>query len=126
MRLPEIIALFLPDWAALPLLIGLGIAVIVGFVSPRRAGKLILVGIGLYVLAPFVEAVFLALPWWFGALVFLWAAITFVRGVLTALVGREAAGHALGAFVVWSVASSVRVCFALARLVVRSVASRRT
>lgn len=119
MSLPHVLALFLPDEFAILLIMGLGLAVIVGLVRPMRALLLIGMGALLYALSPVVEALFAALPLWALLAVLLWAGLAIARGVLVSLLGREAAGHVLGTFVVWVIAATLRAGLASIRLVLQ-------
>ena len=84
--------------SALPLVIaGVGLALIVGIIKPRKAGAIIGFLVLSLLLAPFFQALLDSLPWW----VCLALTIVFVLSLLKAafqlMIGGRATDHVVGA-----------------------------
>lgn len=112
-----ILAWLLPDEAAVLVIVGIGFALIVGLRGVAR-GLLSLFVIMLLTpfLLPFIDVAIGAMPLW---LLFVMGAalcLTLFRWALGVLVGRDAAGHAVGRIVAEMVLGIVRLLFLPLRL----------
>ena len=110
--------------SVLPLAIaGIGLALIVGLIKPRRAIS-ILGGIVLSLLfAPIIGALIGALPFWIYLLLMVISFLSLLRVGIRALIGREATNHLVGALATDVVHLCLRMaCFpfrVLGRILVR-------
>ena len=97
----------LPDEALILVIAAIGIGLLLGILSGRKALSLI-GGIALMViLAPFVEALFASLPLWLMLLLFVGLVLSFLRGLSSAVLGDRASDHMVGTLA----ADIVRFCF---------------
>jgi hypothetical protein len=114
------IAFLLPDSMIVLVIMGVGIAMILG-VNHRKSlgllGSLLLC----LILSPFIEAVFAVLPMWITALVLFVAGMQILRSVLGFVFGSEAAGHIIGGIVLAFLFFTARVLFMPLRLAGRGV-----
>jgi len=121
----NILLAFLPD-SMLPLLIvGCGLALIVGLVKPRGVvqvvGMVVLSLIAAPFIAPMVESMIGALPIWILLLAVPLLLIWIVRKVLEPLLGRHATGHIIGAAIIGAAKLSYRAVALLIRIAARTV-----
>ena len=97
----------IPDEALIIVIAGIGIALMLGVIRAKAALPM-LGGIVLMVLlGPFVEALFLALPWWAIIAVVLVLCISLLRGLSNMLLGERASDHMVGILA----ADVIRFCF---------------
>lgn len=102
MRLADLLLLLMPE-SALPLVVmGLGVAVVVGVLPFGRAARLILLIACLPLLGAVIEALLASVPWYVILGVLCLMLLFILRGILELFLGREAAGHVLGAMVIAS------------------------
>ena len=100
MPLTDLVLAFLPN-RMLPLaIIGVGLALIVGLVSRRRAASLVLIVVSIPVLDVIFNALLSVVPAWLLVLATCVLAVQILRSVLEFVVGRHATGHILGAIVI--------------------------
>lgn len=94
--------------SALPLvIIGLGLAVVIGLIKPRRAVSIVGFFLLSILLAPFFSALFDALPWWVCLLVTVFFVLSICRAVIRLMIGGRASDHVVGALT----ADVIRMCF---------------
>lgn len=109
----------LPDEAFPLLVLGIGLAVMLGLLTRRIWAVLVGLVIAPILLAPFVSSVIDGLPAWLllvGLLVVAWLLL---RGLLELVLGREAAGHVLGELVIRTVSGIFSVILLPFRLLLR-------
>ena len=108
--------------SALPLvIIGVGLASIVGIVKPRGA-MAILGGVILTILlAPFFDAVFDLLPWWLCLLLTVAFFVSILRAGIQLLLGPRATDHMVGALATDVVRMCIRAVFFPLRLLGRMI-----
>jgi hypothetical protein len=83
--------------SAFPLiLIGVALAVIIGFVKPRQAGSIIGFFIFSILLAPFFDILYSMLPNWLSLLLTIGFSIAILRALAALVIGRHAADHMTG------------------------------
>jgi hypothetical protein len=120
--------LLLPD-AGIPLVIlVLCIGVMIGVVRPRTVIGVVAGVVASFVAAPLIESLFASLPMWVGLVTLAVVGLWVVRTILEALLGREAAGHVLGALVIATARTLVRVALIPIRVsfrAVRAITERR-
>jgi hypothetical protein len=109
--------------SALPLvIIGVGLALIVGVVRPRSA-MAILGGVILTILlTPFFNVVFDFLPWWLCLLLTVAFFVSILRAAVQLLLGPRATDHMVGALATDVVQMCIRVVFIPLRLLGRIIA----
>ena len=116
----------IPD-SALPLIVaGAGLAIVLGLVKPRTAFGFIGSFVLLIIATPFVESLFVALPFWANALIILGGAFWAVRIVLEFALGGHGAGHVIGTAFVGLIKIVFQVLFFPIRVIARSPFARRT
>ena len=127
MRPIDLFWLLLPEKAFPLLIVGLGMATIVGIMRPRRAISILLMLALVPVVSILVEAIVSRLPWWVGVTLLVVLALNVIRVVLEILLGRVAAGHVLGAAVVGTFRTLLAIGAGVIRLLVlgmRQISSR--
>lgn len=113
--------LFLPDDAMPLLLVGVGLALLLGFIRPRQALGLVL-GIVLVLLAgPLLDALFQALPLWLLILVLVWLGLYLFRSLLAIFIGERAAAEAVGSLAADVIRFGFRLLFLPARILWRAM-----
>ena len=112
-----ILAWVLPDEAAVLVLIGIGFALIVGLRRVARGlfGLLAIMLVTPFLL-PFIDVAIGAMPLWLLFVVGAVLCLALLRGALAVLVGRDAAGHAVGRIVAEVILGIVRLLFLPLRL----------
>ena len=89
-------------WAILPdemmplVVVGLGLALIVGLVSRKTALAIVITIVLFLLLRPIISALIALLPYWALLLVAAWFALYLFRSMLGLLLGAEGAGTAVG------------------------------
>lgn len=109
----------------LPLIIvGLGIAVMLGAIGLGRAAGIIL----LLVFAPLLGTIFFQLvsqlPWWMCGLVLLWAVSAMFTSFLSLIFGSNAAAHAAGSLVASGIRGLLGLIFLPIRLLSQALLRR--
>jgi hypothetical protein len=109
MRPVDLFWIFFPDELIPLLIVGLGMATIVGLIRPKRVlGILVLL-----LLTPgfswAIENAIALLPWWVGVLIMVLLGLNVLRLVLELFVGKEAAGHIIGQAVTGTFRGLVRM-----------------
>jgi len=99
----------LPDEAMPLVIVGIGLALIVGLVRGRTGLGLLGMVVLVLLAGPFIDALLDTLPGWVILLLVLFVALALFRGVLSLLLGERAAGHAIGILA----ADVIRLCFGL-------------
>jgi len=99
---------FMPDELLVVVVILAAIGLIVG-VRRDRVGGLLASIVLLLLIGPFVEALFVSLPLWVSLVVLLLMGLALVRWFLEMTLGKEAAGHVLGTFVVKGIGGTLRL-----------------
>lgn len=88
--------MLLPDEALLLLMVGVGIALILGLLTGRTAIGVLALLILFPILAPFVEALFGTLPAWVSLLILVIVGLSILRGLASLFIGGRAADHMTG------------------------------
>jgi len=105
--------LWLPDEAMPLVIVGIGLALILGLIRGRAALGL-LGAVALILLSgPFMDALLDALPAWFLLLVLLVVAMVLFRGALSLLLGARAADEAVGSLTADVIRAGFRLLFLL-------------
>ncbi|MEM2001034.1 MAG: hypothetical protein QXT77_00110 [Candidatus Methanomethylicaceae archaeon] len=86
----------LPDEALPLLIIGIGLALMIGLMRLRAALSLIGLFLFFSLLSPFVEALLVELPAWILLLILAWVGLAILRGLATLFLGRGAADEMVG------------------------------
>jgi hypothetical protein len=100
-------------------IMGIGLALMVGIINLRRALSLVGGVVLLLVLSPFVESLIGSLPWWITSLLVVMLGLSLLRAVSNALIGRGASDHMVGnlaadvvrggfRLLIWSIAAPFR------------------
>lgn len=92
----ELLLAFLPDQALPLIIVGLGLALILGIISRSFAFSILGTVILFAILSPFIDALFDSLPLWLLILLMLFFGLSLLKLVMNTLFGREATGHFLG------------------------------
>ena len=131
MPMSDVLLMFMPNELIPLVVVGIGVALIVGLVNRKRAIGLVVLLLCLPLLDQVLGALFQSLPTWVlvGATAFF--AIQVVRTVLEFVLGTHAAGHVLGVTVValarlagWLLLAPLRFLVASLRLLFRVITAR--
>lgn len=109
--------LFLPDEALVFVVIGLGIAMILGLLTGRAALGILGLILLLPILSPFVEAFMGILPPWIALVILLIVGLSILRGLAAIFIGRGGADTMVGTLA----ADVVRIIVACLFLPLRAV-----
>ncbi len=101
--------LWLPDEAMPLVIVGVGLALMLGLIRVRTALSVLGTVILLLLAGPFIEALIETLPGWMILLLVLFVVLALFRGVLSLLLGERAAAHTIGILA----ADMIRLCFGL-------------
>lgn len=118
MSLTDLLLVLMPNELLPLVIVGVGLALIVGVMNRRRALGLVLLVVSLPVLEQVFAALLNGMPAWLLLCLCMFIAIQILRVLLESVVGREAAGHILGALVI----GVCRFAFHLMILPLRAVA----
>jgi hypothetical protein len=88
--------LWLPDEALALVIIGIGLALIIGLIRGRAAMGLLGTVVLVLLAGPFIDALLDTLPGWMLFLLLLFVAVALFRGALSLLLGARAADEAVG------------------------------
>jgi uncharacterized membrane protein YkgB len=88
--------LFIPDEALVLIIVLIGLGLMVGFLRPRSAGRLLGGIVLMLLLAPFVESIISSFPWWVNLLLLLGFGWAVIRGLSRLVLGARAADHMTG------------------------------
>lgn len=94
----ELLFAFLPDEALPVIIVGLGLALILGIISRSVVFSILGTIILFAILSPFIDALFDSLPLWLLLLIMLFVGFSLLKLIMNTLFGREATGHLLGRF----------------------------
>jgi len=121
--------IFIPEWAIVLAVAGIGLALMVGLIRFRQATGLLVGIVLLLTLGPFIaavtEALFDALPLWLSVIIVSLAALTLARVALRLVFGETAAGHIVGALATDLIRFGFRTVFIPVRLLCRLLFRRR-
>lgn len=92
----ELLWAFLPDEALPVIIVGLGLALIIGIISRSVVFSILGTIILFALLSPFIDALFDSLPLWLLLLSMLVVGFSLLKLMMNTLFGREATGHFLG------------------------------
>jgi hypothetical protein len=90
------IVALLPDQALVLVIALIGLALICGLITGRRAGSLLGGIVLLVLLSPFIEALVAALPWWLLLGLLLVCGLSLLRALSGLLIGAHATSHMVG------------------------------
>lgn len=107
----------LPDELLLLVIVGIGLALMVGLLSRSAAFGLIGMLLLFALLGPFVEGIMGDMPPWVGLIILVVVILALLRGVASVVLGRRAADHMVGILA----ADCVRFAFRLLFLPFRAV-----
>jgi len=83
--------------SALPLIIaGIGLALIIGLIKPRKAISILGIIVVSLIAAPFINALFAALPFWLYLILMVGFALSLLRAGIRLLIGPQATNHLVG------------------------------
>lgn len=99
----------LPDEALPLLIVGVGLAMIVGLLRGRAALNILLMILLIPVLAPFVEALMGALPPWLSLIILAAVGLSILKGLATLIIGSRAADTMVGSLAADLVRLAVRI-----------------
>lgn len=74
-------------------LVGTGIAVILGLVPKGAIGSVIVSMLILSIAGPFISSLLSFLPWWVSAILMVWFVLTVFNWIMTLVFGRRTGGH---------------------------------
>jgi len=107
----------LPDEAMPLVIVGIGLAMILGLIAGRAAMGLLAILLITPLFAPFIEAAIASLPPWLALLILASIVLAFLRGVASLFLGRAAAAHMTGSLAADLVRFTVLACFLPLRIV---------
>lgn len=90
------LAFLIPDNMLVLVIVGLGLALILGLVRPGWVMGTLGWLLGIVILTPFIEAFIGALPWWILLILVVFLGFYLLRMFLELLLGREGAGRVMG------------------------------
>jgi hypothetical protein len=102
---------FIPDEALVLVIALIGLGLIVGFLRPRSAGRLLGGVVLMLLLAPLVESFIAALPWWVNLLLLFGVGWSLIRGLSRLVLGGRAADHMVGILAADAVRALFRTVF---------------
>jgi len=103
----------LPDEAMPLVIVGIGLALILGLIRGRAATGLLGAVILLSLAGPFIDALLGTLPGWLLLLVLLFVAVALFRSALSLLLGARAADEAVGNLAADVIRAGFRLLFLL-------------
>jgi prepilin signal peptidase PulO-like enzyme (type II secretory pathway) len=86
----------MPDEALPIVIVGIGIALILGIINRKTAFSFLAIIIIFMLLIPFIDALFESLPLWLLLLLMVGFSFIILRLILNTILGREVTGHFLG------------------------------
>ncbi len=108
----QLLGWVLPSEAAVLVLVAIGFAVMVGLKGAARSLLGLLAVLVLSpLLMPFLGQVLDALPLWLLLILAVWLCMSFLRTVLSAVIGREAANTAVGHLASEGILGALKVMF---------------
>ncbi len=116
MRLAALLA-WLPDEAVPLVVVGAGLALVLGVMSGRTAVQLLGFVLLVLVLAPFIDAMFGELPAWVSLALVVAGGLSLLRLVASLVLGARAADTMVGSLAATAVVAALRLAFLPLRVV---------